>query len=321
MIRSLGSIIFGIICVIGTVIVLFGHVRSIDDLTLNHLYIMLSLTVTLGAGHFLWESKNPFVITSFAVLFLVGTVVCVGLSGGRSAEVIAQKEIQAVEARKKRDSQRATMNHARALADDAHSQASEADKQEREAQQEAAFECASGKGTRCDGKTANLAAAKSRAHDMRERARLLEEQYRTEKDRYEALPEPPPPNADLMQFARVVAYIRGMHPDDALEEVKLLLPYALALLTEFGTIMFFKHGFKRRPETIASTVTPDPIQRVSLNDIAQDLGIEPKLARKTVRALGIPKPPEGWCWSSDEAQRISAQIAQARTHRPPATTH
>src|SRR5690606_28347402 len=89
MVRSWPSIAFGTICVVGTIIVLFGHIRSIDDLTLNHLYILLALMVTLGAGHFMWESRNPFIIVSFALLFVVGTIVCVGLSGGRSAEILA----------------------------------------------------------------------------------------------------------------------------------------------------------------------------------------------------------------------------------------
>lgn len=55
-IRSPIAVLFGTACVLGTIIILFGHIRHVEELTTSHLYIMLSLVVTIGAGHFMWDA-------------------------------------------------------------------------------------------------------------------------------------------------------------------------------------------------------------------------------------------------------------------------
>ena len=311
MIRSWPSLAFGSICVAGTVIVLFGHIRHVDDLTLNHLYIVLALTVTLGAGHFMWDSKNPLVVASFATLFVVGTIVCVGLSGGRSAEILAQRERNAHDLKAKRDAQRALVRTARDNADAAQEDAHNAAEAAERARVDAASECATGKGSKCDGKTVSYAQAQQAATDAYDRSQQLEDVYRRELQVLNAMPLPPVPNADLLQFARVWSYITHQHEDAAMDQIKLFLPYAFALLTEFGAIMFFKHGFSHRP-------APTPERIVSLAELSSDLNLDPKLVRKTLRALNVPKPVAGWQWPAAEAARIAQRIT---THRGSETVH
>jgi hypothetical protein len=47
---------------------------------------------------------------------------------------------------------------------------------------------------------------------------------------------------------------------------------------------------------------------VSVGDIATQLGIEPRVARATLRAMRVSKPTHGWAWEQDEADRIMEQI-------------
>ena len=304
MIRSWPSVIFGCICVIGTIIVLFGHVRSIDDLTLTHLYIALALTVTLGAGHFMWSTDSVLIAAAFGILFVTGTIVCVGLSGGRSAAILEQKERVAKDIRKMRADQWRIVEDAKAKADRALQDSTDADAEADAAKIEMDRECATGKGIRCDGRKLSYDEAKNKAEQLHKRALILEERYRIELDKYHAMPPEPVPNEDLISFARIWAHIKGTSEDVAMHEIKLFLPYGFALLTEFGTIMFFRHGFGHRTQH----------QRlVTLAELSYDLGLHPKTVRKMLRVMNVPKPAAGWQWPEDQANAIAQRILRQRT--------
>jgi hypothetical protein len=51
---------------------------------------------------------------------------------------------------------------------------------------------------------------------------------------------------NLRQLAKVYARLSSKTEDEAMATIADLLPYALALLAEFGSIVCFQHGFGRR---------------------------------------------------------------------------
>src|SRR5690606_17495553 len=109
-------------------------------------------------------------------------IVCVGLSGGRSAEVLAHRERTAKEINNQRASILATIRTIEAEANDLQDQVNAADEEERALQRAAAAECATGKGSKCEGKTSSFEAARERTNRLREQAFSKEQQLRAEKD-------------------------------------------------------------------------------------------------------------------------------------------
>lgn len=316
-IRSPIAVVFGTSCVIGTIIILFGHIRSIDELTTTHLYIMLSLVVTIGAGHFMWDAfgDGPLgFIRGFCllILFIVGTIVCVGMSGGRSAAIIAARDKDASDQIQRRkdlanelSKHQAEVDKLRNESDDAAITAS-ADEKSMKA------ECDTGKGKFCDGK--KVSATTSRDNADRAYSRLTEalRVHSEMQNKLDNTPIPPPPNAELMSFAQVWAHFSHKSIDDAFNEIKLLMPYALALLTEFGGIVFFKEGFGTpKPKPVA----PKEPDALTLVQIAQEIGMQPHVARRYCRELSIPRSPEGWQWAHAEAMSVKQKLITARTSK------
>lgn len=310
-VRSLGALIFGIMCLSGTLIVLFGHIRSFDDLTINHLYIILALTVTLGSGHFMWDAYSAGWMgiargISFSLLFVVGTVVCVGLSGGRSAAILAQRDFDAAQVNLDIQKQKAIVDQSLSDVNAANTLYLDAQRAYDKAQSIATDECATGKnagkGSKCDGKRLSANDAKTDAQTLYERLNQSKEAYTVQLSRLNSMHVPPPPNTDLKPFAMLYALITHTSEDKALDIVKLLLPYAFAIITEFGTVAFFQHGLGQ------PTAKPAQLPTVTLVEIAQRVGIKPDEARKQLRALKVPKPSQGWIFTAPDAVRIQQQL-------------
>jgi hypothetical protein len=260
-VRSPGAIALGTLCAVGTLVVLFWYVRSPADFTLNHVYILLALAVTYGAGHFMWDAYGERAFggfvrgLAFSLLFMVGTTICVALSGGRSAEILEHKEADASHENAKRASQEAKVlsaNQDRKETKDA------ADKAQATADKAAAgeqAECADGPGSKCRDKRVTATAAAAKATDLFKRAKQADSDYWMEVARLNDLKPAQVANAELKTFAKVLAHVRSVDEETAMASVMLLLPYGLALLTEFGSIVFFKHGFGRRKVAKATPAT------------------------------------------------------------------
>lgn len=315
-IRSPGALIFALICLTGTMIVLFGHVRSFDDLTINHLYIVLALTVTLGSAHFMWDAYAAGYMgvprgVSFTLLFIVGTVVCVGLSGGRSAAILAARDFDAQQVATSIKAQQAIVASALKDKDAAQQLYDDAMHAVTIAEQLATDECATGKnagkGSKCDGKRLSLNDARASSETLYERLNQSKSVYNSALSTLNAIKPAPPPNTDLKPFAMLYALITHTSEDQALDVVKTLLPYAFAIITEFGTVAFFQHAFGSAPPPIA------PAPTVTLVEIASSLGMKSDEARKVVRTLKIPKPSQGWVFSPADAAKIKAQL---QSHHP-----
>lgn len=308
-VRSYAALVFGSCCIVATLITLFAG-YGLNDLTINHLYITVSLIVTLGAGHFMWDAYADgrwgwLRGIAFTTLFVVGTVLCVALSGGRSGELMQRKDDAQAEVGARREAQQRRVDELQTSVEELKAAADRAKKLWDTRASESAAECASGKGRRCDGMRENEASARTMYDEAKEVYETRRTEWTTEASRLVSMPVAHHAHADLMQFARVYALITGANENVALERLKLLLPYAIALITEFGAIVFLKHAFaEARPVVVA----PPPVRTVTIGDIARQVGMEPRVARKIVRELGISRPAEGWIWTDDEAERVRAQI-------------
>lgn len=320
---SPGAVILGIACVVCTLILLFGHVRTTADFTIIHLYIMLALIVTLGAGHFMWDafSAGPAGIArgcSLTLLFVVGTVVCVGLSGGRSAAILEARERDENNSNAERQAQQKLVDEANAAMIQVQSLYDAANAKAIEDERIAAEDCKSGLGSQCKGKTSTATTSRANATTIKADLDNAKTWHRDQLLKLNAMRPPAPANQELKQVARLYGFFTRQDEATAIADVKLLFPYALALLAEFGTIIFFNIGFahKARPTPAATqqqVEAPKPRgPTVSIGTIASELAIKPHIARRHLRDLGISKPAEGWMWPHEQADEIKAKIATAR---------
>ena len=247
---------------------LFWYVRSPADITVNHVMIGLSLIVTLGAGHFMWSSAELSLsgmvrFASFLVLFVLGTAVCVSLSGGRSAEVMLRKELTAGHENAKRASQEARIieaNEDRRIAKEA-AEASEA--ASKAAAEKAALACASGTGPACKGATVTAKAAADTASAKAKSAAQADSHYWLQVGGLGNMDPEQVANADLRQIAKVIGFVRGVDYREILQGVELLWSYALALITEFGTIAFLNYGFGHSRRAVSVVATERPRETVT----------------------------------------------------------
>jgi len=325
-VRSPVAIMFGVACTIGTLIVLFGHVRTLEDLTISHLYIFLALIVAYGAGHFMWEAFNEeprsiFSGLSFTVLFLLATVICVGFSAGRSGDIIEQHERDAKHFERLRIDAQKAVQDARRKHIEAQKRATEARTKRDEATDRLSTQCESGAGTKCKGSKESLAVLEGSLTSA-DKAVIdaLAEVYQFEQA-FAAMGPPTVSNGELRHIATLISLLFGTPEDHAFALLKHSLPYVLAFLTEFGAIVFIKYGTTPIPARPLPPPAPEvkPLPAVTLKEIADELGIEDRLARKYLRAAREPRPELGWCWDATEAQRIRSVLSAQNS--PQAALH
>ncbi len=304
--RSPAALAFAIICIIGTIIVVFGKVvAGTEPPTINHLYIALALTVTLGSGHYMWESfsegKFGWVLGVFlSILFIVGTIVCVAMSGSRSAAIFEQKEHDFTETTNKRARLVTDIEVQQSRVDDATAKHDQADKYLQEKLAAVDEECSGGEGKICKGKALPLENAKQRTADLYSKLTEATNKLNDLKKDLADIPVPQEPNLELVEMARVYVTIFGGDVQSVKKKLQTVFPYLLALITEFGAIVFNLKAWGERPRIVT--------QHITLVEIAEELKIPARQARKIVRQLNVPRPPEGWVWKRLDADTIKAQI-------------
>src|SRR5215510_9822341 len=139
-VRSWGAILLGGIFALGTAYVLFADVRSLADITTDHVMTGLVLIGTIAAGHMFWPAARGgrlLAALGLAILFVSGTFICVTGSAGRSAEVSQKKEAEANKINGGREATEADHKKAKTERDDLNAKAGEG--------------CASGEGPKCKG--------------------------------------------------------------------------------------------------------------------------------------------------------------------------
>lgn len=280
-IRSPGAIVLGAVCALGTAIVLFWHVHE-TGIGTNHIMVAMALIVALGSGHLLWSSAEfsvPgfFRFCAFLALFVASSSVCVTLSAGRGHEHLHVKVDAASQENGKRTALVAKLAEAdtdRKRAREAHERAVTEANRSRGAM---ASECASGEGPKCKGKMANVGVDTLEVQRLQKAAEQTESHYWVLAAQLADLKPEQVANIDLKQAAKLIAFVFQTDEAKTFEGVELLWPYALALITEFGTIAFLNYGFgtKRVEAEVRGqreeTADPTPLEVVQTTEAVSAL--------------------------------------------------
>lgn len=307
-IRSKLAIALGSICAVGTAWVLFWHVHSWADITTQHVMTGLSLIVTLGAGHLLWQAvdhRHWGSALSLGVLFLAGTAVCVTLSAGRGHEVLHAKVETADHENAKRLAHEARMAEANTDRKAARIAADKAVAEARQASIAASAECETGVGNLCRDKRAREASAKVEVDRREKLAQQADSHYWLLVGELASFKPAQQANIDLKRAAEVVAFIFQKDVDTTMKGIELLWPFVLALLTEFGTIAFFHYGVghakvaaavrveekAEAPAEVATSIDPviaalqEAGRPLGNKELADRMGVVKSTAHKRVKAL------------------------------------
>lgn len=221
-VRSPASLILGIVFASGTAASLFWDVRSLGDVTLDHVMTGLVLVGTIASGHMFWRQARGLRIlpcAGLAILFGGGTFYCVTTSAARNAEVGIPKVLVTLNENEQRN---------RLLTDIA-----EAKEDARKSKAVALKDCASGEGAKCKSLTRLATAADSHYW-------ILIGRLATSK------PEQPA-NPGLRHAAQVFAALPGAGSAEAIERSLVLFsPFVKALFLEIATVVFFGIGLGHR---------------------------------------------------------------------------
>ncbi len=311
-----------LICSLVSLGVLFGPVvyhRNWSSVGLVHMYVVLCLVVAITAGFFLHDEKSGWMKVGWAALFVIGTFGGVALSGGRGKAVL-EGNVASV---KEQIDKRADLQSRLDAANTSQSKARQELKKRQDAYDAqvlaAAEVCKSGNGPQCKG---SAITTKSMLDERDEAKRALTDATVTVSLAQRLLDDAPTgaraPNAEFEGFVNLYVYIKNASVDDARDAINLLLPYLFSLVAEYGAIMFALRAFHPSGAPVVSQQPATASDQAgtshrSIGDIARALRLEPKVARKQARALGITKSPLGWQWPAAEAAQIEQRIALARS--------
>jgi len=247
-----GAIPLALLFMGGTGYVLFEDVlRHGAEITTAHIMTALALIGTIAAGHYaLPEIRAGRVLSAVALigLFLAGTLYIVTISGARNAETAAAKAAAV-----------SYVNDERTRLEDERTR-----QQERldKARQKVEDECGDGKGPKCDGKRATVT--------------VYELAVAGVEAKLEKLDPPREVNAGYAHAGRIFAALTGGDAAAIAERLELLMPFAVVLISEIGTLVFTHMALAARPR-----------RRVPVNDSRQtsfapveDLTPEPPPSRR-----------------------------------------
>lgn len=250
-----GAILLAALFALGTGYVLLEDVlRHGAEFTTAHLQTVLAIIGTIAAGHMCLpalQARRWLPGIGCALLFAAGTIYLVTASGARNALIAHDRAARAEKLNDERAAAKAKLDEAEADFADA-KEAFEA------AKSAAAKECASGKGKRCDGRTAtreaaakDLERADSHVSVMRVRLSVIQ------------------PEADISagydHAGRLISALPGVSAAPAVitERLQLVMPFILVVILELGTLVFASlamppapAGYKPRPSETAQTSFP-----------------------------------------------------------------
>jgi DNA-binding transcriptional ArsR family regulator len=217
-IRSYSAIALGLMFAATTAYVMFADIKSLNDITPDHVTTAMILLGTIYAGHMIWPMAKHLRTCLHALglilLFAVGTWYCVVSSAGRNAETDAAKASVVDQANGERE------RRARALVD-----AEKEYKDARAAEKEA---CKDGVGKNCR-------AARQTMADRETKARTAHTAFR-------AAPSERIANPTSKQAARVFAVFIPRSEHELESAVSLLMPFAKAMFLEIATLILLGIG-------------------------------------------------------------------------------
>ena len=300
------NLLAGTLCLAGTLVVLYGHVRGIDDLALEHMWIAVALVVACVGGYNMNRNiaaRNLIGICTFGLLFVVGTCFSVGLSASRSVVIMDVHEKTYTDEMNKKNGLQSTVTSTQAAMDEAKRAYMEAKRIADNARKEAQAECKTGDGTFCKGTAKSLSFVEGPEAIALKTYEAKQGPYQDAIKALADFTEPAPPNPTILNFAKMWAAVTGATLPHAVSLMKYLFPLCVALISEFGTIMFLHEAFAHK-EPIAVRTSSTESKTVGIAQIAHTIGMTPQDARKRLRAAREPRPVEGWVWEAEEAARI-----------------
>ncbi len=251
-VRSWGALALGVICAGVTGFVLFEDVlRNGAPITTDHVLTAAVIVITAAAGHMWWRRLwSSAFITGLGLLLIFGSglVYLVVASGGRNAEVAANKRHAAHASNTERQDRLRKIAEAEYILASCPAAAPKRDYGERCGLRDAmAAECGSGKGKRCDGKSYSVSTYEAAVEGHRAALKGLPEQ---EED------------GALKATARAIVAFQGVTAEEKdkaeqayVERLEIVLPYIKALLVEVATIVFLGVGIGHRSAQNRSTGT------------------------------------------------------------------
>lgn len=305
-VTSWSSLGVAALCFLITVGVLFSDVFT-NGLTVIHLYIFMGLVLAMASLEKV-PSTTGMMRWGFLAMGTVATVMSVGIGGGRSSAQIELQEAQykvqldAFNELKKRIGREDTQRTDLVVEHGALKIAWQREVEtalEKCKPQWGPTSCTRATSER--DKAKEMMEAKQRQIEEKEaaitalRAQLVEKQ-------------PQKDNQILRGISELVAVLSFTDGEHAFAIVKKLFPYLIAFMGEGGTILFSKHAFGYRPPEPKQVELPQETP-VTIGDIAKELGLDPRIARKLAREKGISKPAHGaWSWTRAQAEEIKSKI-------------
>lgn len=216
-VRSPGALALGILFALGTCWVLFHDIRSLSQITVDHVLTLGTLLGTIASGHYFVPAvRDRQFLAAFGLglAFCAGTFICVTGSAGRGGEAIEQQAATAKSINAQRDDAIAELKAARAKRD--------------ELAISFAKECATGKGSRCAGVRETMSYTDSHIAILDARVAMLRPEQVA--------------NGKLKKAAEVISRFTGRRQDDLVKDLELAWPFANALIWELLTITFLSLG-------------------------------------------------------------------------------
>ncbi len=244
----IGAISLGLLFAGITARVLLDDVAAGQPITLSHIMSVGALIATIAAGHFFWIELKAMRIAALGLglIFIAGTAYVVVTSTMRNAETQQAKNAGIRNLNLQRQAMSRELVQAEADLEAAKSALELAKGQ-------AAVECGSGKGKKCDGRIttrddAERARDRADSHVALIRAKIaLLGPERTE-------------NGGYQHFAKLWAVFVGGPEARAVEVLVLVMPALVTLIVELTTVVFFGMGFVHeiRPAPASRRSVPAP---------------------------------------------------------------
>lgn len=251
-VRSYGATALGVLFGAITARVLLDDVVHGAAITVAHMMSVGALVATIAAGHYFLPAvmrAAVFAAVGLAIIFLAGTGYVLVASATRNADSMATKAATVRQVNEQRTALRAHLATAEADLEAARRDLAKASA-------EAASECGTGKGRRCEGREATRQAAE-RARDRAESHVALVQA------RVDMLGPVREESGGYAHAGRVWAAVTGGSADQATATLMLAMPIVTTLLCELGTIVFLGIGLghRHKPEPAAvEPVAPPPAE-------------------------------------------------------------
>jgi len=250
-IKSWGALALGVFFTAITARTIFDDVWHGAEFTVSHINAVGALVAAIAAGHLVWpmtKQRRVLAAIGLSLIFAASTGYIVTSAGARNAEVSQAKasKIQAV------NIQRAAQLEKVATAEkDLETAKTDA----RLAALAATTECASGKGRKCDGKAATRDHADGIVEKSQSHLDLMRGQL------YLLGPETMP-FVGYHQTAKVFE-AAGLGSAAVIEaRLELLLPFALVLISELGTLVFLGMALGQTAVKSRETIAPAPLPMI-----------------------------------------------------------